>query len=78
MLIHVKIGVGAPSQEALFGEADDISDSDDDMDALVNQLAGGSQDERDRDDNYMRVRDVKFASGTKNINFGFYPYTNVC
>ena len=22
--------------------------------------------------------DVKFASGIKNINFGFYPYTDVC
>ncbi len=49
--------VGAPSQEALFGEADDISDSDDDMDAVVNQLAGGSQDERDRDDNEIMDRE---------------------
>ena len=22
--------------------------------------------------------DVKFASGIKNFNFGFYPYTDVC
>ena len=24
------------------------------------------------------IIDVKFASGIKNINFGFYPYTDVC
>ena len=24
------------------------------------------------------ITDVKFASGIKNINFGFYPYTDVC
>ena len=24
------------------------------------------------------IRDVKFPSGIKNINFGFYPYTDVC
>ena len=27
--------------------------------------------------NYAII-DVKFASGIKNINFGFYPYTDVC
>ena len=26
----------------------------------------------------VKIRDVKFASGIKNISFGFYPYTDVC
>ena len=26
----------------------------------------------------IALRDVKFASGIKNINFVFYPYTDVC
>ena len=28
--------------------------------------------------NLELIIDVKFASGIKNINFGFYPYTDVC
>ena len=26
----------------------------------------------------QNIIDVKFASGIKNTNFGFYPYTDVC
>ena len=28
--------------------------------------------------NYIIIIDIKFASGIKNIEFGFYSYTDVC